>query len=150
MIRRKKKVRKLRGSHTHGWGCKKKHRGGGHKGGRGMAGTGKRKKTKWTWVIKYAPDHLGKRGFKRPVEVQREITAVNLKFIDEHLDELMQLGIAYEEEGRIIVDTTQFADKVLGTGKLTKPLVIKARAFSPKAEEKIIQAGGEVGSGVEH
>ncbi|MEO2152191.1 MAG: 50S ribosomal protein L15, partial [Thermococcus sp.] len=28
MIRRRKKVRKLRGSHTHGWGCKKKHRGG--------------------------------------------------------------------------------------------------------------------------
>lgn len=61
MIRRKRKVRKLRGSHTHGWGgCKKKHRGGGSKGGRGgMAGTGgKRKNTKWTWVIKYAPDHL--------------------------------------------------------------------------------------------
>ena len=143
MIRRRKKVRKLRGSHTHGWGCKKKHRGGGHKGGRGMAGTGKRKKTKWTWVIKYMPDHLGKRGFSRPKAVQREVIAVNLKFIDEHLDELMQMGIAYEENGKIIVDTTQFADKVLGTGKLTKPLVIKAYAFSPKAQEKIEEAGGE-------
>ncbi|ADT83092.1 MULTISPECIES: uL15m family ribosomal protein [Thermococcus] len=143
MIRRRKKVRKLRGSHTHGWGCKKKHRGGGHKGGRGMAGTGKRKKTKWTWVIKYMPDHLGKRGFSRPKAVQREIVAVNLKFIDEHLDELMQMGVAYEENGKIIVDTTQFADKVLGTGKLTKPLVIKAYAFSPKAQEKIREAGGE-------
>lgn len=143
MIRRRKKVRKLRGSHTHGWGCKKKHRGGGHKGGRGMAGTGKRKKTKWTWVIKYMPDHLGKRGFHRPKAVQREIVAVNLKFIDEHLDELMQMGIAYEENGKIVVDTTQFADKVLGTGKLTKPLVIKAYAFSPKAQEKIREAGGE-------
>jgi len=143
MIRRKRKVRKLRGSHTHGWGCKKKHRGSGHKGGKGMAGTGKRKKTKWTWVIKYMPGHLGKRGFKRPVEAQNEVMAVNLRFIDEHLDELMQLGIAYEEEGKIVVDTTQFADKVLGSGKITKPLVIKARAFSPKAEEKIVQAGGE-------
>ncbi|HIP89169.1 MAG TPA: 50S ribosomal protein L15 [Thermococcus paralvinellae] len=143
MIRRRKKVRKLRGSHTHGWGCKKKHRGGGHKGGRGMAGTGKRNKTKWTWTIKYMPDHLGKRGFSRPKAVQREVVAVNLKFIDEHLDELMQMGIAYEENGKIIVDTTQFADKVLGTGKLTKPLVIKAYAFSPKAQEKIKAAGGE-------
>lgn len=143
MIRRKRKVRKLRGSHTHGWGCKKKHRGGGHKGGRGMAGTGKRKKTKWTWVIKYMPYHLGKYGFKRPKAVQREVIAVNLKFIDENLDELMQMGIAYEEGERIVVDTTQFADKVLGTGKLTKPLVIKARAFSPKAQEKIAKAGGE-------
>ncbi len=108
-----------------------------------MAGTGKRKKTKWTWVIKYMPGHLGKRGFKRPVEAQNEVMAVNLRFMDEHLDELMQLGIAYEEEGKIVVDTTQFADKVLGSGKITKPLVIKARAFSPKAEEKIVQAGGE-------
>ena len=143
MIRKKKKVRKLRGSHTHGWGCKKKHRGGGHKGGRGMAGTGKRNKSKWTWVIKYMPNYLGKHGFHRPKAVQRELIAVNLKFIDEHLDELMQMGVAYEEEGKIIVDTTQFADKVLGTGKLTKPLVIKAYSFSPKAQERIEAAGGE-------
>ncbi|WP_048149436.1 uL15m family ribosomal protein [Palaeococcus ferrophilus] len=143
MIRRKKKVRKLRGSHTHGWGCKKKHRGGGHKGGKGMAGTGKRSKAKWTWVIKYMPDHLGKRGFHRPKAVQREVVAVNLRFIDEHLDELMAIGYAYEEDGRVIVDTTQFADKVLGTGRLSRPLIIKAYAFSPKAQERIEEAGGE-------
>ena len=37
-----KKVRKFRGSHTHGYGSKKKHRGAGSRGGRGMAGSGKR------------------------------------------------------------------------------------------------------------
>ncbi|GAB6102734.1 uL15 family ribosomal protein [Thermococcus atlanticus] len=144
MIRRKRKVRKLRGSHTHGWGCKKKHRGGGHKGGRGMAGTGKRKNTKWTWVIKYAPDHLGKRGFHRPKAVQWIPSTMNLRDIEENLDDFMAMGIAYEEEGRIIVDTTQLGiDKVLGAGKLTRPLVIKARYISPKAQEKIAEAGGE-------
>ena len=145
MIRRKKKVRKLRGSHTHGWGCKKKHRGGGSKGGKGMAGTGKRKNTKWTWTIKYAPDHLGKRGFHRPKAVQYTPQVINLSDIDENLQLFLDAGIAYEEEGKIIVDTTQLGvDKVLGTGRLTKPLVIKAYYVTPKAEEKIKAVGGEV------
>ncbi|ANF22842.1 large ribosomal subunit protein uL15 [Thermococcus piezophilus] len=145
MIRRRKKVRKLRGSHTHGWGCKKKHRGGGSKGGKGMAGTGKRKNTKWTWTIKYAPDHLGKRGFHRPKAVHYTPQTVNLSFLDENLDELMQMGIAYEEGGKIIVDTTQLGvDKVLGSGKLTRAIVVKAYYVTPKAEEKIKAAGGEV------
>ncbi len=145
MIRKRRKVRKLRGSHTHGWGCKKKHRGGGSKGGRGMAGTGKRKSTKWTWVIKYAPDHLGKRGFSRPKEVQYTPVSVNLSFIDENLDDLLQMNVAREEEGRIFIDTTLIGiDKVLGSGKLSRPVVIKARYVTPKAEEKIKAAGGEV------
>ena len=37
VVRREKRVRKLRGSKTHGWGSKKKHRGGGSRGGRGMS-----------------------------------------------------------------------------------------------------------------
>ena len=145
MIRRKKKVRKLRGSHTHGWGCKKKHRGGGSKGGKGMAGTGKRKTTKWTWTIKYAPEHLGKRGFHRPKAVQYAPQTINLSDIDENLQLFLDMGVAHEEEGRIIVDTTQLGvDKVLGSGKLTKPVTIKAYYVTPKAEEKIKAAGGEV------
>ncbi|NJE09664.1 uL15m family ribosomal protein [Thermococcus sp. MAR1] len=145
MIRRKKKVRKLRGSHTHGWGCKKKHRGGGSKGGKGMAGTGKRKNTKWTWTIKYAPDHLGKRGFHRPKAVQYIPKTINLSDIDENLTLFLDMGVAYEEEGKVVVDVTQLGvDKVLGTGKLTRPLTIKAYYVTPKAEEKIKAAGGEV------
>ncbi|AFL94812.1 50S ribosomal protein L15P [Thermococcus cleftensis] len=145
MIRRRKKVRKLRGSHTHGWGCKKKHRGGGSKGGKGMAGTGKRKNTKWTWTIKYAPDHLGKRGFHRPKAVQYTPKTINLSDIDENLQLFLDMGVAYEEEGKIVVDVTQLGiDKVLGTGKLTRPITIKAYYVTPKAEEKIKAAGGEV------
>ncbi|MDI3474864.1 MAG: large subunit ribosomal protein [Thermococcaceae archaeon] len=145
MIRRRKKVRKLRGSHTHGWGCKKKHRGGGSKGGKGMAGTGKRKDQKWTWTIKYAPDRLGKRGFHRPKAVQYVPQTINLSDIDENLQLFLDMGVAYEEEGKIVVDTTQLGvDKVLGTGSLSRPLVIKAYYVTPKAEEKIKAAGGEV------
>jgi len=37
VARKNKKVRKQRGSHTHGYGSKKKHRGGGSRGGRGFS-----------------------------------------------------------------------------------------------------------------
>ncbi len=148
MIRRRRKVRKLRGSHTHGWGCKKKHRGGGSRGGRGMAGTGKRKNTKWTWVIKYAPDHLGKRGFHRPRAVQYVPSTINLSDIDElmekQLESLRERGIVYEEDGKLVFDATKLGvDKVLGTGRITRAIAVKAYYFTPKAEEKIKAAGGE-------
>ena len=57
MIRKKKKVKKIRGSRTCGEGSHKKRRGAGNKGGRGMAGGHKHK---WTWIIKYMPDYFGK------------------------------------------------------------------------------------------
>ena len=41
-VKRRRKSRRFRGSHTHGRGFKKKARGSGHRGGVGMAGTGKR------------------------------------------------------------------------------------------------------------
>ncbi|AEX85277.1 50S ribosomal protein L15 [Marinitoga sp. 1135] len=34
--------------------------------------------------------------------------------------------------------------KILGNGELTKPLTVKAHAFSKKAQEKIVSAGGKV------
>jgi len=150
MIRRRKKVRKLRGSHTHGWGCKKKHRGGGSKGGKGMAGTGKRKDQKFTWAIKYAPDRLGKRGFHRPKAVQYTPAVINLGEIDQNFELFKNAGIIYEEEGRLIFDATQLdIDKILGTGKLSRPIIVKiaqspGKKVTPKAEEKIKAAGGEV------
>ena len=35
-------------------------------------------------------------------------------------------------------------NKVLSTGKLTRPLTIKAKTFTPKAKAKIEEAGGQV------
>ena len=110
-----------------------------------MAGTGKRKDQKWTWVIKYAPDRLGKRGFHRPKAVMYTSQTMNLSDIEENLQLFLDSGIAYEEEGKLVVDTTQIGiDKVLGSGRINRPLVVKAYYVTPKAEEKIKAAGGEV------
>lgn len=110
-----------------------------------MAGTGKRKDQKWTWTIKYAPDRLGKRGFHRPKAVQYIPKVINLNDIDENFELFKDAGIIYEEDGKLVFDATALGvDKILGTGKLTRALVVKAYYVTPKAEEKIKAAGGEV------
>ncbi|MBM4240113.1 MAG: 50S ribosomal protein L15 [Euryarchaeota archaeon] len=141
MIRRKRKITKMRGSRTVGGGCSKKRRGAGHRGGRGMAGSHKHK---WSWIVKYDPKHFGKYGFKRPQKCVTTTNPVNLGYLDEKLDEYLEKGIAKKENEKIVLDVTVLGyTKVLGRGKITKPLTIKSHDFSGLAEKKIQDAGGE-------
>ena len=135
VVRRRKKVRKMRGRRTYGYGSHKKHRGGGSRGGRGKAGLKKHKKS---WMLKYEPDHFGKFGFKVPIRAKKEIRAINLKEIDVLAKKLNKKEIDISEFGY---------QKVLSTGKLTQGLTIKAKLFSNKAKEKIEKSGGKV---IEH
>ena len=65
MKSKRKKVNKYRGSQTHGGGAKKKRRGAGNRGGRGMAGSGKRADQKKPSILKeYGNRYFGKRGFR--------------------------------------------------------------------------------------
>lgn len=134
--RKRKKVAKLRGSKTHGWGHKKKHRGKGSRGGRGYAGSFKHRKL---YIKKYEPDHMGSRGFTplRRKYPKMEIKAVDLDFIEKLKDknevDLSVLGY----------------NKVLGSGNLSRPVIVRADFFSKKAREKIESAGGKAVSGNE-
>lgn len=127
----RKKISKLRGSKTHGHGSKKKRRGAGSRGGRGMAGSSGHKKVK---LIKYKPNHFGKKGFKslKARKLKPAGASVNL-------GELERLSSGKKE-----IDVTALGyDKVLGKGKIPSKLTVKARAFSKKAAEKIGEAGGK-------
>ena len=124
---KRKKVVKLRGSQTHGYGAKKKHRGAGSRGGRGFAGSKKQKKT---WIIKYRRDHIGKFGFK---SLKKRKLAASPKIIN-----LRNLPPGKE------VDLKKLGyDKVLGSGELHGPVTVKAKSFSKKAREKIEQTHGQ-------
>lgn len=125
----KKTTRKMRGKKTFGYGSKKKHRGAGSRGGRGLAGSFKHKKFK---ILKENPDHYGKRGFKK--KNKRVVRAINLKNLEIVAEKLGKNKIKLSELGY---------DKVLGTGKLTKPLEIEALFFSAGAKAKIEEAGGK-------
>ncbi|MEM5834403.1 MAG: uL15 family ribosomal protein [Candidatus Aenigmatarchaeota archaeon] len=140
VVRREKKVRKYRGHRTYGYGSHKKHRGKGSRGGRGFAGMHKHK---WTYTVKYAKDHFGKRGFKRPFDV-KEIKSINLEELDKKAESLLEQKIAEKDGEKIKINVLKLGyEKVLGTGKITKPLIIEAKFFSKKAVRKIEEAGGK-------
>ena len=144
MVRKRKKKVKLRGMRTHGGGSVKKRRGSGSKGGKGLAGSGKEKKTKWDFVRINFPDHIGKQGFKRPKKVQEEKSFVNVGYIDENIEKLIESGVAKKEKGLIVVDASKLgAQKVLGSGKVTKKFKIVAKEFSSNAKKKIEGMEGE-------
>lgn len=119
----KKKTYEKRGSRTHGKGGIQP----GGRGGRGFAGSKKHRKT---WIMRYKRDHLGKRGFKH--RNAREVKAVNLREVDRLAGDKKEVNL--KELG---------FDKVLGVGEVSKKMVVKARAFSRHAKEKIEKAGGK-------
>lgn len=141
MATRLRKIRKQRGSRSCGGGHHNKNRGAGNRGGVGMAGT---HKGKWTWIIKYAPDYFGRRGFELPQGVKHVYDSVNIGDIDENIGRLLKEGIAEETDGRISIDVTKLnCEKVLGDGKVSKPLLVRAYSFSKSAVKKIEASGGE-------
>jgi large subunit ribosomal protein L15 len=132
VVRRRKRITKLRGSRTQGFGSHKKHRGAGSRGGRGQSGMNKHKKS---WMLKNDPDHFGKRGFKVPTAAKRQVSSITLKDIDILARKMKKTEIDVSELG---------FDKVLSTGKVTQALTIKAIKVVEKAKKKIEEAGGKV------
>jgi large subunit ribosomal protein L15 len=147
MTRKIRKIHKRRGSRTSGHGHHNKNRGAGNRGGVGMAGG---HKGKWTWIVKNEPKYFGRYGFKIPDEAKNIYRSVNVGTIDEFLPQLIAEGIAKKSGEAYEVDLTLTNfEKVLGKGKVTNPLNIKALSFSSKAVEKIEGSGGKTVSAVE-
>lgn len=134
-----KRSRKYRGSRTHGWGAGKKHRGKGEVGGKGFAWC----KHMWIYTLKYEPDHFGKHGFH---SLELEIPSViNAGELDEMAETLVERGIAKKEGDKILIDASKLkVGKILGGGRVTRPLVINADGCSEPAKKKIEEAGGQV------
>ncbi len=134
---------KDRGSNTHGHGSSKKNRGAGSRGGRGKAGMGKKAKHKKR-TAQSDGKYLGGKGFQRPKSVSSEQDGINLKYIDQHIGSFVENGSA-EKDGESYVFNAKDAgfDKVLGGGRLTRDIDIKAPMFSSSAEEKIANNGND-------
>ena len=140
MPRKKRKVRKQRGSRTYGWGKVGQHRAGGSRGGHGKVGYHKHK---WTYIIKHDPDYFGKRGFKPPQK--RDVNTINIGELDELVEGLLKNKIAKKTKEGIKIDLNLLGyDKLLGTGKITHPLIIQVTSHSESAIEKIRSAGGKI------
>ncbi len=132
----------MRGSHTHGWGSKKKHRGSGHQGGAGMGGTGKRADSKKPSIWK--EPYFGKRGFVKK-NVKLVVKPLNISYIDENIEALTERKLIKKEKDMYEVNISDLGfNKLLGGGKVTHKLKITALLFSKKAAEAVKAAGGEV------
>ena len=142
VVNKRKKNSRQRGSHTHGWGAKKKHRGAGNRGGRGMAGSGKRADTRKPSIWK--EEYFGKHGFIKKGAVEK-INGINIKEIEEKFDKLAKSKAITKEGDAYAIDISKIGcNKLLGSGNITRKYKIKARYASKGVIEKIKEAGGEI------
>lgn len=82
---------------------------------------------------------LPKRGFKNPF--RKEWTVVNLRDLSAFPD-----GAVVDVEGMKssgLVKKVGFGVKILGEGEISRPLTVRAHAFSLSARKKIEAAGGK-------
>ena len=132
-----RKIRKTRGSRTQGYGRVGQHR---CSGSRPYRKAGRHKQL-WSYVTTYEPDYFGKHGFTSPQSLRRNTNVINIAKLDMIASELLAKG----EQGQPVIDLTSLGySKLLGTGKITKPITVKISSCSKSAAEKITQAGGEV------
>jgi len=138
-VHKRKKESRMHGRNmgTHGGGCRKNRKGSGHRGGVGMAGTGKRADQKKTLVLKlYGNDYFGKQGITSKKTERDKRLRINLKDIQDNKKRYLK-----EEKGKLVVDLKGY--KILGDGNLNEKFVIKADEFSKSALDKIKKSGGE-------
>ena len=142
-IKKRRKSSRFRGSHTHGRGFKKKARGSGHRGGFGMAGTGKRADQKKTLVLNlYGKDYFGKDRALRRGAIHPKPATINIDSIVRNIYSLINQGKAKESKG--IYEINLPDHKILGEGETSIKLKITAHSASASAIEKIKKAGGEI------
>lgn len=139
-IKKRKKSSRMhgRGMGTHGGGARKKRRGSGHRGGKGMAGTGKRADQKKTLVTKlYGNRYFGKQGVTSKKTQKDKRKRINLRDIITNLDKYGK-----EVKGGFEVNLKDY--KILGEGEVKNKLIIRAGSASKSAIEKIEKFGGKV------
>ena len=127
-----RKIRKFRGSRTQGYGRIGQHRDAGSKGHRKVG----RHKHLWSYVVTHEPDYFGKGGFTSPQSLHRRESTINLKRLEE-------IALVRPQERAVNLTALGYT-KLLGTGKVTKPLSVQVESYSKSAAEKIKKAGGEI------
>ena len=142
MPHKARKVRKQRGSRTHGYGQIGQHRAGGGRGGHGKAGYDKHK---WTYVIKHEPDYWLKKGFVSTRTLGKSVNIINVGKLDDLANRLESEKKLEKKDKKIFLDLENLGfDKLLGTGNVSKPIVVKVASFSEAASRKLEEAGGEI------
>ena len=142
----------MRGTRTHGYGVVGQHRKTGQRAGKGK--TTQWKKSKKSYYLKQKelgfpdPDwDFGKRGFKRPQDINRiyRVNALNLKDLDSKIEDLTLKNIATKSGNTYTINLKDInIQKILGRGEINKKINLTVSKASKRAIEKIELAGGKV------
>jgi large subunit ribosomal protein L15 len=136
MPHRLRKHRRMRGSRTQGYGRIGQHRDHGSSGYK-KAG---RHKALWSYINNVDPNYFGKHGFHSPQSLHSKENAINIASLDE-MTHILQVTT----KGQISIDLTSLGyTKLLGSGKISKALIITVASCSEAASKKILVAGGKV------
>jgi len=152
MRKHPKKIRKMRGTRTCGYGRVGQHRKTGQRAGRGK--TSQWKKSKKSYYLKQKelgfpdPDwKIGKKGFKRPQDMVRisQTNTLNVKDLDYKIDELVEQKKATKSGNSYSIDLNKInIQKLLGKGEINKQINITVKKASENAIKKIEASGGKV------
>lgn len=142
-VNKRSKKSRMRASHTHGWGAKKKHRGAGNRGGKGGASTGARSDAKKPSVWKDVK-FFGKHGFKKK-NIPVIFNCITLRDLEER-------AAGFEADKKLSVSGGVYSikledvgfNKLLGTGQVTRKWKITVPYAVPNAVAKVKEAGGSV------
>ena len=139
-LKKRKKESRMHGRKmgTHGGGARKKRKGSGHRGGVGMAGSGKRADQKKTLITKlYGNSYFGKQGVTSRGTKRDKRKRINLEDIQNNLDKYgNKKGTGFEVELKNY--------KILGRGEVKDKLIITAKEASQSAIEKVKAKGGDI------
>ncbi|KAK6086957.1 60S ribosomal protein L27a [Seiridium cupressi] len=141
MPTRLSKTRKHRGHVSAGHGRVGKHRK--HPGGRGMAGGQHHHRTN---VDKYHPGYFGKVGMRRFHLLKNQLwrPTINVDKLCSLLpSDMREKHLSGQQETVPVIDLLNLGySKLLSKGRLSVPLVVRARYISQAAERKVVEAGG--------
>lgn len=131
----------MRGSGTHGGGARKKRKKSGHRGGAGMAGTGKRADHKKTLITAlYGHGYFGKQGITSKKTEKDRRKRISIEHIELNLE---KFGKKTDKGWEINLPEYKILD-----GKkdyeIKNKLIIKAKEASSSVIEKIKKVGGEI------
>jgi large subunit ribosomal protein L15 len=138
-VRKRKKVRRQRGSRTYGYGrVSGGHRKGGSRGGKGNAGIKNHHR-----IGRISDVIRSQKGFNVP-NTSSSDSSINVGSIDAQLDQLIAKKIAKKQGSVFKIDVSDLGySKVMGKGLVSHPFHLYAEKITSKAQEKIKAAGGE-------
>jgi large subunit ribosomal protein L15 len=147
-----KRIRKMRGTRTCGYGRVGQHRKAGQRAGKGK--TTQWQKSKKSYYLKQKelgfpdPDwEMGKKGFKRPQDMVRlsTVNTVNVKDLDHKIEKLVEEKKATKSGDTYTINLVSVnIQKVLGRGEINKKVNVTVNKASERAVQKIEAAGGKV------